>query len=229
MAGTLYLVPTPIGNLADITLRALDILKKVDFIACEDTRQTVKLLNHFNIQKKLVSFYTFNQNKRIPELIEGLKSGKTIALVSDSGTPGISDPGYFLISKTVEKNIPVISLPGPSAVVTALVGSGLPTDGFVFLGFLKRKAGKLKKELKKASELNKTIVFYESPYRVKKTLELCLEIFSEEIKVVLARELTKTFEEFIRGTLKEVIEIVGSRKLKGEFVVMLSAVKEKDV
>ncbi len=221
MTGTLYIVPTPIGNLEDITLRALNILKQVDFIACEDTRQTVKILNHYGIKKNLVSFYSYNQFRRIPEILNGLKSGKSVALVSDGGTPGISDPGFFLVEAALKENIKVSSLPGPAAFVTALVGSGLPTDGFIFLGFLKRKAGKLKKELNEAASLEKTIVFYESPHRIKKTLLLCEEVFAKSSRTVLARELTKNFEEFIRGTLAEVSGSVKDRELKGEFVVMI--------
>src|SRR3989339_591883 len=170
MAGTLFVVPTPIGNLEDITLRAVRVLKECHAIACEDTRQTVKLLNHFDIQKPLISFYSHNQARRIPELINDLSAGKTIALVSDSGTPGISDPGFFLVDAAVKAGINVVALPGPCAAITALVASGLPMDGFVFLGFLKRKPGKMKKELRAACAPGKTVVFYESPYRVSKTL-----------------------------------------------------------
>ena len=223
MPGTLYLVPTPIGNLEDITFRAISVLKSVDSVVCEDTRQTVKLLNHYGIKKNLLSFYSYNQFKRIPALLRDLKSGKNLALVSDGGTPGISDPGFFLVSSALSENIPIVSLPGPAAFITALVASGLSTDGFVFLGFLKRKAGKMKKELQKAAKLGKTVVFYESVHRIKKTIELLTEIFSEDTKVVLARELTKSFEEYIRGTIKEVNEAVKGRDLKGEFVVMISA------
>lgn len=219
--GILYIVPTPIGNLEDITLRALRILKEVDLIACEDTRQTVKLLNHYGIQKPLLSFYTHNQLKRMPEIITELNSGKNVALVSDSGTPGISDPGFFLIAKAIEEKFDVVSLPGPSAVITALVGSGLSTNGFIFLGFLKRKAGKLKKELKNAAIAGKTIVFYESPHRIKKTVSICLNIFMPDTQIVLAREITKKFEEYIRGTLQEVNETINNRELLGEFVVII--------
>lgn len=223
--GTLYLVPTPIGNLEDITLRALRVLKEADFVLCEDTRQTVKLLNHYGVQKPLVSFYSQNQERRIPGVIKDLLSGKSAALVSDSGTPGISDPGFFLVSAALEANVPVVSLPGPSAVITALVASGLPTNGFVFLGFLKRKAGKLKKELRNASSCGKTVVFYESPHRVKKTLALCAEVFGGGCRAVLARELTKKFEEYIRGTIDGVIENIRDREMMGEFVVLISPEK----
>ncbi|MFC1500835.1 16S rRNA (cytidine(1402)-2'-O)-methyltransferase [Elusimicrobiota bacterium] len=225
--GTLYIVPTPIGNLEDITLRALKVLKEVDYIVCEDTRQTIKLLNHYEIKKALKSFFTHNQIKRIPEITRDLKAGKILAIVSDGGTPGISDPGSLLISKAIEEKILVVSLPGPTAVTTALTASGLASDGFVFLGFLRRKAGKLKKELKSAALINKTIIFYESPYRVKKTLELCQSVFEKETKVVLARELTKSFEEYIRGTIGEVIDTIREKDLKGEFVVLISSVNKK--
>lgn len=225
--GTLYVVPTPIGNLEDITLRALRVMKEVDFIACEDTRQTVKLLNHFAIAKPLVSFFTYNQLQRLPRIIADLQAGKNVALVSDSGTPGISDPGFFLIRKAIDEHIPVVALPGPSALVTALVASGLPADGFIFLGFLRRKPGKMKKELREAAAPGKTIVFYESPFRVQKTLELCVEVFGDGVQVVLARELTKKFEEYVRGTLKEVLTAIAGREQRGEFVVLLGPADEQ--
>lgn len=220
--GTLYVVPTPIGNLEDITLRALSTLKQVDGVICEDTRQTVKLLNHYQIQKSLISFFTYNQLRRIPRIIEELKYGKNFALVSDSGTPGISDPGFLLVQSALKENIPVVSLPGPNAAVTAIVASGLKTDGYVFLGFLKRKAGKMKKELKQASACGKTIIFYESPHRIKKTISLCAEIFGPGTPVVIARELTKKFEEYIRGNIDEVIKELAKREILGEIVVLVS-------
>ncbi len=218
---TLFVVPTPIGNLEDITLRAIRILQEVDTIVCEDTRQTIKLLSHLKISKPLVSFYTQNQLKRIPQIISMLENGKNIALVSDCGTPAISDPGYYLIKEAIDKNINVVPLPGACALITALVGSGLTTDSFVFLGFLKKKTGKMKKKLEQAKSIQKTIVFYESPHRILKTLEVCKEVFGENTKVVLARELTKKFEEFIRGTIKEVIENMSKRDILGEFIVLI--------
>jgi 16S rRNA (cytidine1402-2'-O)-methyltransferase len=220
--GILYLVATPIGNLKDITLRALDVLKEADLVACEDTRHSAKLLNHYGINKPLLSFYSYNQFNRIPKIIEELKSGKKIALVSDGGTPGISDPGYFLVKEAVENNIPVVPLPGPNAAITALVASGLPSDGFVFLGFLKRKPGKLKKELLQAAASGKTIIFYESPHRIKKTIAILSTIFDKNTKVVLARELTKIYEEFIRGSLEEINTQLESKEILGEFVVIIS-------
>ena len=222
MSGTLYVVPTPIGNLEDITLRALRVLREVDSVVCEDTRRTAQLLNYYQVRKPLISFFTYNQVRRLPEIIRGLREGKNLALVSDSGTPGISDPGFFLIAEALSQGIHVVPLPGPNAAVTALVGSGLPMDGFVFTGFLKRKAGKLKRELKKAASAGKTLVFYESPHRIEKTLSLCEEVFPPQTQTVVARELTKKFEEFIRGTLKDVSATLRARGVLGECVVLIS-------
>jgi 16S rRNA (cytidine1402-2'-O)-methyltransferase len=225
--GTLYLVPTPIGNLEDITLRALRILNSVDSIICEDTRQTVKLLNHFEIKKPLVSFFTYNQLRRIPEIIKDIASGKNFALVSDSGMPGISDPGCLLVEEVLKHNIQVVPLPGPNAALTALIASGLPTHSFIFLGFLRKKSGKIKKELARAAESGCTVIFYESPYRVRKTLALCAEIFPPSTRVVLARELTKIYEEFTRGTLEEVNIKLKEKEPKGEFVVLLNTCEDE--
>lgn len=222
MTGTLYIVPTPIGNLEDITLRAVRVLKEVDLIACEDTRQSSKLLNHLGITKHLVSFYTYNQLKRIPQILDELRSGKNVALISDSGTPGISDPGYFLIKEALSAGVSVTALPGPCAAVTALVVSGLPADGFVFLGFLKKKPGKMKKELKAALGAGKTVVFYESPHRLARTLETCLEVLPAGTETAVARELTKKFEEVVRGTLEEVKNEIAKREIIGEAVVLLN-------
>lgn len=228
---TLFVVPTPIGNLEDITLRAIRILQEVDTVVCEDTRQTVKLLSHLKISKPLISFYTQNQLKRIPQVISLLQQGKNVALVSDCGTPAISDPGYYLIKEALNNNINVVPLPGACALITALVGSGLATDSFVFLGFLKKKTGKMKKELELAKQVEKTIVFYESPHRILKTVEVCNEVFGENTNIVLARELTKKFEEFIRGTIKEVLENLKNRQILGEFIVLVepSSNKSKNI
>lgn len=220
--GTLFVVPTPIGNLEDITLRAVRILQESDVVVCEDTRQTLKLLSHLKISKQLISFYTQNQLKRIPQIISALENGKNISLVSDCGTPAISDPGYYLVKEALSHGINVIPLPGPCALVTGLVGSGLPTDSFVFLGFLRKKTGKMKKELMQAAQTEKTIIFYESPHRIIKTIEVCKEVFGENTNIVLARELTKKFEEFIRGSIGEVINEMKTREIKGEFVIIIS-------
>jgi len=222
MLGTLYVVPTPIGNLEDITLRAIRILREVSFIACEDTRQSIKLLNHFGIEKKLVSFHSHNQTSRVKQILSELKSGGSVALVSDSGTPAISDPGYLLIKEASEEKINVVALPGACAAICALSSSGLPTDGFVFLGFLKLKAGKAKKELLAASSLGHTVVFYESPHRIIKTLAMCAEIFPAESKIVLARELTKKFEEIIRSNLADVSKSYQSVEPRGEYTVLIN-------
>jgi 16S rRNA (cytidine1402-2'-O)-methyltransferase len=207
--------------LEDITLRAIRILQEVDTVVCEDTRQTLKLLSHLKISKPLISFYTQNQLKRIPQIISLLQQGKNIALVSDCGTPAISDPGYYLIKEALNRNINVVPMPGACALITALVGSGLATDSFVFLGFLKKKTGKMRKELELVKQIEKTIIFYESPHRLLKTLEICREVFGENTNIVLARELTKKFEEFIRGTIKDILENLKNRQILGEFIVLV--------
>ncbi len=217
------LVATPIGNLEDITLRAIRTLRECDLILCEDTRRTKILIDKYNIKKQLISCHSYNQTKRANLLIELLKNKKNIVYVTDSGTPCISDPGFELVLKAIENGFPVECVPGPTAFLTALVCSGLPTDSFVFLGFLPRKKGKIEKLLKNASVLKKTIIFYESPYRLKKTIEICLSIFKPETKLVVARELTKKFEEFIRGTLESVyLEISKRKEMKGEIVVLIN-------
>lgn len=222
MSGALYIVATPIGNLKDITIRAIEVLKLVDLIACEDTRRSKILLSNYNISKPLTSFYEQNRFKKIPFIIEQLKNGKAIAVISDAGTPGVSDPGFFLIKKALEENIPVIPVPGACAAAVALSGSGLPTDGFIFLGFLPRKKGKITKLFEKFNKLDKTIIFYESPYRLKKTLELISEIFPENTDIVIARELTKKFEEFIRGKTSDIVDKLPD-KILGEITVLISS------
>ncbi|MFH0947608.1 MAG: 16S rRNA (cytidine(1402)-2'-O)-methyltransferase [Elusimicrobiota bacterium] len=226
MSGVLYVVATPIGNLKDITLRAVETLITVDLIACEDTRRTKILLVHYNIVKPCISFYSQNQFRKIPSLIDELKKGKNVAVVTDAGTPGISDPGFFLVKKAIEEGIKVETVPGVSAVITALSASGLPSDGFVFLGFLPRKKGKIKKVLEKVAELEKTIIFYESPYRIKKTLEIISEVFPSDSDIVVCRELTKKFEEFIRGTVSDVIGKL-PEKILGEITVLISTSKSR--
>lgn len=222
MGGKLYVVPTPIGNLKDITLRALEILRSVNYIACEDTRRTLILLNHYDIKgKKLLSYYEPKEERQIPRIMEILEK-EDVALVTDAGTPAVSDPGYRLIRKCVEEGIEVEVLPGPSAVITALVGSGLPTDRFLFVGFPPRKGTKGFLEELKACE-DTTVVLFESPKRVLKTLYLIRDVFGE-VSVCVARELTKIHEEYIRGKVSEVIEEVESRGgLRGEVVIVLSS------
>lgn len=227
MAGTLFIISTPIGNIKDITFRAVDLLRECDFILCEDTRETQKLLNYYSIKNNLISFFEHNQKKRLPEIMEKLKGGKNIALVSSRGTPVISDPGFFLVEAAVNSGIKVSPVPGASALLLALVASGLPADDFIFLGFLRKKPGKMKNQIREAAALNKTIVFYESPNRLKKTLSLLSEILPGTTKICIARELTKVHEEFIRGDLKDVLATITQRDVKGELVVLISPPKSE--
>lgn len=216
----LYIVPTPIGNLNDITLRALQVLKDVDYILAEDTRQTSKLLNHFEIEKKLVSYHQHNEHKSIDRIIEDLKQDKTIAVVSDAGTPGISDPGFLIVRACIQNEITVECLPGATAFVPALVNSGFPCDKFVFEGFLPHKKGR-QTRLNLLKEETRTIVFYESTHRLLKTLTQFAEFFGEDRPVSVSRELTKMHEENIRGTVKEVIEYYKTHVIKGEIVIIV--------
>ncbi|OQX98042.1 MAG: 16S rRNA (cytidine(1402)-2'-O)-methyltransferase [Bacteroidetes bacterium 4572_128] len=220
----LYIVPTPIGNLEDITFRALKILKKVDFIMAEDTRKTSFLLKHYEIQNKLYSHHKFNEHKNLEKIINQLKDGNNVALVSDAGTPSISDPGFLLVKSCIEEKIEVECLPGATAFIPALVNSGFPNDKFCFEGFLPKKKGK-QKRLKELMEEKRTLIFYESPYRVLKTLEQFMTFFGEDRKVSVSRELTKLYEETKRGNLKEVYEYFKSKKIKGEFVIILEGKK----
>jgi 16S rRNA (cytidine1402-2'-O)-methyltransferase len=220
-AATLYLVATPIGNREDITLRALRVLKECDVIAAEDTRHTGQLLKHFGISKPLLSYFQFNEAKRSEEIIERLRRGEKVALVTDAGSPGISDPGERVVRATVAAGFRVESVPGPSAVIAALTASGLPTDEFHFAGFLPHKSGQRRNKLEQLKSCPGTLVFYESPYRIQKLLGELTEVFPER-QVVLARELTKKFEEFLRGTPAELTAISEKRTLKGEFVVMVA-------
>lgn len=219
--GSLYLVPTPIGNLEDITFRAIKILKKVDLIACEDTRVTQKLLNHFEIDTPKTSYYEHNMYKKTGEIINQLKKGKSIAQVSDAGMPSISDPGFDLVKEAIANNITVIPLPGANAAITSLIASGILPQPFTFYGFLSRKKTELKAELKELNQHKESLVFYESPHRLKKMLKVLVEIFGEDRQLVLARELTKKYEEFIRGTASEVFEWARESQLRGEFVVIV--------
>lgn len=218
--GKLYICATPIGNLEDISLRTLRILNEVDFIAAEDTRHTLKLLNHFDIKKTLTSYHQHNIKEKGPKLIEKLKAGQTMALVSDAGMPGISDPGEHLIGLAIEEEIEVIGLPGASAMLLALVISGLSTEKFAFEGFLPTKKNERIRELEKVKEESRTLIFYESPHRIVESLEAMILVLGDR-KASLSRELTKKFEETIRGKLSEIIEIASVRELKGEMVVVL--------
>lgn len=221
---SLYIIPTPIGNMEDITYRALTILKEVDIIFAEDTRVTKKLLNYFNINKKLISSHLYNENSNCDLEIKYLKEGKNIAIVSDRGTPVISDPGYILVKKAIENNFNVICLPGATAMIPALVMSGLGEGPFLFYGFLNSKETKRKKELENLKELDKTLIFYEAPHRIKKTLINIDEIFGNR-NICIAREISKKYEEIIRGTIKEIIENI--EELKGEIVLIVEGNKEE--
>ncbi len=217
---SLYIVSTPIGNLGDITLRALDTLKTVDLIAAEDTRHSQILLNKYEIEKKCVSFHSHSGQSKVDRIVGELLEGKNVALISDAGTPGISDPAYVLIKAALEKDIEIIPIPGPAAFLTALTASGLPTNQFVYLGFLPLKKGR-HTLLTSLKEEKRTVVFYESPHRIIKTLNQLEEYFGPDRRITIGRELTKMHEEFIRGTVSEAKEIFESRKPKGEFVVVL--------
>jgi 16S rRNA (cytidine1402-2'-O)-methyltransferase len=219
--GTLYVVATPIGNLEDITYRAVRVLQEVDLIACEDTRHTAKLLHHYGIDKPTVSYHEHNEAARAEELVAKLEQGLSIAQVSDAGMPGISDPGYRVIRLAIERGIQVVPAPGPSALIAALAASGLPTDSFQFLGFLPAKSGQRRTTLEMLRQAEHTTVVYEAPHRIAATMEDIVEILGPEQSVVLARELTKIHEEFIRGTAAEVLAHVQEHELKGEITLLI--------
>ena len=217
----LYIVPTPIGNLDDITLRAIKTLEAADYILAEDTRTTAFLLKHLGIEKKLYSHHKFNEHATAASVAEAIGEGRTIALVSDAGTPGISDPGFLLVRTCVEAGIEVETLPGATALIPALVQSGFPCDRFCFEGFLPQKKGRTKR-LQELAEEQRSIIFYESPFRVVKCLEQLAEVFGEERKVSVSRELTKKFEQTVRGTIAEVLEHFRTHEPKGEFVIVVA-------
>lgn len=222
----LYLVPSPIGNLEDITLRALEILRQADTILAEDTRKSSILLAHYKINKKTEANHKFNEHKKLQDIIDRLKSGETIALLSDAGTPGISDPGFLLVRACLENGIEVETLPGPTAFIPALVNSGLPCERFCFEGFLPQKKGR-NKRLQQLQEEDRTMIFYEAPYRLLKTLTQLAEMMGGERQVSVSRELTKIYEETIRGSLAEVIAYYQTHTLKGEFVIVLAGKPRK--
>lgn len=223
--GTLYLVATPIGNLEDITLRALRTLKECDVVAAEDTRHTGQLLKHFGIAKPMLSYFQFNEARRSEEIIERLRRGDKIALVTDAGSPGISDPGERVVRAARSAGLRVESVPGPCALVAALTASGLPTEEFHFIGFLPHKSGQRRNQLEALKGFGGTLILYESPYRIEKLIGELNTVFPER-QVVLARELTKKFEEYLAGTPGELLEVVKQRRLKGEFVVLIKGAEE---
>ena len=218
----LYLVATPIGNLEDISLRALRVLKEVDLIACEDTRQTQKLLNHYGIEKRTVSYHEHNEMTRAAELITDVEGGASIALVSDAGMPGISDPGFRLVTLAIRHHVPVVPIPGASAFLAALVASGLPTDSFRFSGFLPPKRGKRREIFENILASSRTQVFYEAPHRLLETMEDLVQVLGLNRQVVIAREVTKVYEEFIRGRSGEILEKLKARgEIKGEITLLV--------
>src|SRR5215469_3033973 len=217
----LYVVGTPIGNLGDITLRALEVLKSVDLVAAEDTRHSGLLMKHFGIKRPFISYHEHNEAKRTAELVERLTGGENIALITDAGTPGLSDPGLRLVRECIKRELSFTIIPGPSSILTALLGSGFSTQKFSFRGFLPVKAGQRERELRAAAESGETVIFFESPHRLIKTLEACVQIMPER-QLCVARELTKKFEEFRRGTAADLFAHYHSHPAKGEIVLLIS-------
>lgn len=223
--GKIYLVATPIGNLGDISQRALETLKEVDLIACEDTRHSGHFLKKFDISKKLVSYHEFNERSRAESLLKDLQNGKNIAVITDAGSPGISDPAYRIVRIAVENNIEIIPIPGATAIIPALTASGLPTDRFFFEGFLSNKSATRKNQLEKIKLLEHTLVFYESPHRIEKCLADMLEVLGDR-EACLAREITKKFEQFIRGSVSEIMSQIHTKNIKGEIVLVIAGAKK---
>ena len=229
LAPGLYLVGTPIGNLEDITMRAIRVLKQADLIACEDTRQTQKLLNHYGIDSRTISYHEHNEASRAAELVEQLAHGSRIAVVTDAGMPGISDPGFRLLSLAIERGVPVVPIPGPTAFVSALVASGLPMESFSFRGFLSPKSGARRRELEQLRNSSQTEIFYEAPHRILAALEDVVATLGTERPVVVGRELTKIHEEFLRGTAAQVIDTVKKRgEIKGEIVLLIGPATKQE-
>ena len=218
-SGILYLIPTPIGNLGDITQRALEILTEVDLVACEDTRVSGRLMQHLGLKKKLISYHDFNEQVRARQLLEMINEGKSVAVITDAGSPGISDPAYRIVRTAIDNGIEITALPGPNAVIPALTASGLPTDRFFFEGFLPNKGGARNTRLEKLKEFDHTLVFYESPHRVKKTLEAMRAVLGDR-QACLAREISKKFEQYIRGSITEILEQL-PKTVKGEIVLVV--------
>lgn len=220
----LYIVPTPIGNLEDITLRSINVLIDSDLVLCEDTRRSKILMSHYKINTQLKSFHKFNEHKEVDSIVDQIKEGKKISLISDAGTPGISDPGFLIVRTCIESEIEIECLPGATAFVPALINSGIPSDKFVFEGFLPVKKGR-KTRLETLSNEKRTMIFYESPHKILKTLNDFKLNFGSERKISISRELTKVYEENIRGTVEEVISLFGDKKIKGEIVIVVEGNK----
>jgi len=226
--GALYIVSTPIGNMEDITLRALRILKEVHLIAAEDTRRTGLLLKHFGIQTPLTSYFQGNELKKMDTILSRLERGDSVALVSDAGTPAISDPGFRLVQNAIQRQVPVVAVPGPSAVITALSVSGLPTDSFLFIGFFPHKLKKRRDILKQLESGRETLICYESPHRISESLRDILEVLGDR-EIVLTRELTKTYEEVLRGRVSEIQKQIENRRLKGEITLVIAGKTRKEM
>lgn len=224
-SGKLYLIPTPIGNMGDLTERSLEIIKEVEIIACEDTRHSGGLLNKIGIKKKLISYHEYNEVPRAEQLIDILKQGTSVGIISDAGSPGISDPAYRVVRAAIDNNITVIPLPGANSIIPALTASGLPTDRFFFEGFLPNKSGARKTRLGKLLDFPHTLIFFESPHRIVKSLNDLLEVFGDR-RACVAREITKLHEEFIRGTISEILENIG-KTIKGEIVIVIEGSPKK--
>ncbi|MEW6467452.1 MAG: 16S rRNA (cytidine(1402)-2'-O)-methyltransferase [Bacteroidota bacterium] len=223
--GKLYIVPTPIGNLEDITLRAIRVLKEVDLVLAEDTRTSGNLLRHLGIEKKLISHHLHNEHRTVEQIAERIKAGETMALVSDAGTPGISDPGFLLVRECIRQGVEVECLPGPTAFVPALVNSGLPSDAFVFVGFLPQKKGR-QSRLQGLKDEQRTMVFYESPFRLARALNEFAELFGPGRRASVSRELSKKFEETRRGTLEDLAAHFGQKEAKGEIVIVVAGAED---
>jgi 16S rRNA (cytidine1402-2'-O)-methyltransferase len=224
--GCLYVVGTPIGHLDDFTVRGVKVLQEVDYVAAEDTRQSRKLLNHYQISKKLISLHEHNEDHKKKSIIQDIRQGMSVALISDAGTPTISDPGYPLVRAAIDNDIMVVPIPGPSAIVTALSASGLPTDRFQFLGFLPIKSGKKEKLLQSLASSPSTLIFYESPHRLVKTCQMILNVLGDR-SVVMAREMTKRFEEFVRQPVSELLTHLESHPPRGEITLLVMGQKDK--
>ncbi len=225
-AGQLYLVPTPIGNMGDITERAREVLATVDIIACEDTRHSGKLLKFLGTKKRLLSYHDFNEASRAEQLLDRLREGQSVAVVSDAGSPGISDPAFRIVRMAIANEIRIVPLPGPNAIIPALTASGLPTDRFMFEGFLPHKSGARISRLTQLKEISHTLVFYESPHRVLKALRDIAQVLGDR-RACLAREISKVHEEFIRGSVTEIVERLGERNIKGEIVLIVAGLDVK--
>ncbi len=224
--GMLFLVPTPIGNLEDISQRALRVLREADVVACEDTRHSGRLLQQFEIDKRLVSYHDFNEQKRSGQLMDELLAGRTVAVITDAGSPGISDPAYRVVRAAIDNGIEVVALPGPTSVIPALTASGLPTDRFFFEGFLPHKSGARRTRLGQLLDFEHTLVFFESPFRIEKSLRDVLEVLGDR-RACVAREISKLHEEYLRGTVTEILKQIGGRKVKGEIVIVVAGLDRK--